>query len=96
MGHMVEASLRRHGLEMVLATEDVCAVDPALARECVCIDFTTPEAFRANYPALARLFKAVVVGTTGWYDIKSEVFAAFEAAGTTLVWASNFSIGVNA
>ena len=96
MGHMVEASLRRHGLEMVLATEDVCAVDPALALECVCIDFTTPEAFRANYPALARLFKAVVVGTTGWYDIKSEVFAAFEAAGTTLVWASNFSIGVNA
>lgn len=96
MGHMVEASLRRHGLEMALATEDVCAVDPALARECVCIDFTTPEAFRANYPALARLFKAVVVGTTGWYDIKSEVFAAFEAAGTTLVWASNFSIGVNA
>ena len=96
MGHMVEASLRRHGLEMVLATEDVCAVDPALARECVCIDFTTPEAFRANYPALARLFKAVVVGTTGWYDNKSEVFAAFEAAGTTLVWASNFSIGVNA
>ena len=96
MGHMVEASLRRHGLEMVLATEDVCAVDPALARECVCIDFTTPEAFRANYPALARRFKAVVVGTTGWYVIKSEVFAAFEAAGTTLVWASNFSIGVNA
>ena len=96
MGHMVEASLKRHGLEMVCATEDVCAVDPALARECVCIDFTTPEAFRANYPALARLFKAVVVGTTGWYDIKEEVFAAFKAAGTTLVWASNFSIGVNA
>ena len=96
MGHMVEASLKRHGLEMVCATEDVCAVDPALARECVCIDFTTPEAFRANYPALARLFKADVVGTTGWYDIKEEVFAAFKAAGTTLVWASNFSIGVNA
>ena len=96
MGHMVEASLKRHGLEMVCATEDVCAVDPALARECVCIDFTTPEAFRANYPALARLFKAVVVGTTGWYDIQEEVFAAFKAAGTTLVWASNFSIGVNA
>ena len=96
MGHMVEASLQRHGLELVCATEDVCSVDPAIARDCVCIDFTTPEAFRANYPTLARLFKAVVVGTTGWYDIKSEVYAAFEAAGTPMVWASNFSIGVNA
>ena len=93
---MVEASLKRHGLELVCATEDVCSVDPALARDCVCIDFTTPEAFRANYPTLARLFKAVVVGTTGWYDIKSEVYAAFEAAGTPMIWASNFSIGVNA
>ena len=96
MGHMVEASLQRHGLELVCATEDVCSVDPAMARDCVCIDFTTPEAFRANYPTLARLFKAVVVGTTGWYDIKAEVYAAFEAAGTPMVWASNFSIGVNA
>ena len=36
------------------------------------------------------------MGTTGWYDIKAEVFDAFREAGTTLVWASNFSIGVNA
>ena len=64
--------------------------------ECVCIDFTTPDAFRANYPELARKYKAVVVGTTGWYDIKEQVFEAFRAAGTPMVWASNFSIGVNA
>ena len=96
MGHMVEGVLARRGIELALATEDVCGVDPALAAQCVCIDFTTPEAFRANYPTIARLYKAVVVGTTGWYDIQDEVFAAFEAEGTPLVWASNFSIGVNA
>ncbi len=96
MGHMVEAALQRHGVPLQCATEDVCAVPPEVARECVCIDFTTPDAFRANYPVLARNFKAVVVGTTGWNDIREQVFAAFGAEGTPLVWASNFSIGVNA
>lgn len=95
MGHMVEASLQKRGLESV-PTEDVCAVADELAAESVCIDFTTPEAFRANYKTLAKKFKAVVVGTTGWNDIKQEVFDEFERQGTTLVWASNFSIGVNA
>ena len=74
----------------------MCSVPDELASESVCIDFTTPEAFRSNYRVLAKKFKAVVVGTTGWYDIKDEVFEAFRASGTTLVWASNFSIGVNA
>ena len=96
MGHMVESVLRRRGIELVMATEDVCSVPKEVGKECVCIDFTTPAAFRANYPHLASTFKAVVVGTTGWYDIKDEVFAAFKKEGTALVWASNFSIGVNA
>lgn len=96
MGHMVEASLKRRGIPLVMATEDVCSVSPEIGKECVCIDFTTPAAFRENYPTLAKNFKAVVVGTTGWYDIKDEVFAAFEKEGTALIWASNFSIGVNA
>ncbi len=96
MGHCVEAAMLKRNLKPLFATEDVCSVDPEIAKDAVCIDFTTPEAFRANYPVLASKFKAVVVGTTGWYDIKEEVFAAFRAAGTTLIWASNFSIGVNA
>ena len=96
MGHMVEAALQRRGIALACASEDICSVPDDVARESVVIDFTTPEAFRANYPVLARKFKAVVVGTTGWYDIREEVFAAFQAAGTPMVWASNFSIGVNA
>lgn len=93
---MVEASLAERGIELALATDDVCSVDDALASGCVCIDFTTPDAFRANYPEIARKFKAAVVGTTGWYDIMEDVFEAFRSRGKTLVWASNFSIGVNA
>ena len=94
MGHMIESVLKEKGIELALASEDVCAVDPALARECVCIDFTTPDAFRANYPVLASRFKAVVVGTTGWDDIRDEVVEAFRKEGTPMIWSSNFSIGV--
>ena len=96
MGHMVEQQLQRQGIPMAGWSEDIAATDPALAKDCVCIDFTTPDAFRANYKSIARLFKAAVVGTTGWYDIQEEVFAAFRAEGTPLIWASNFSLGVNA
>lgn len=96
MGHMVEKELQRRGIELVQASEDIQATDPAVARECVCIDFTTPDAFKANYPFIARHFKAAVVGTTGWNAIADEVKQAFEEAGTPMIYASNFSLGVNA
>ncbi|MBQ0126526.1 MAG: 4-hydroxy-tetrahydrodipicolinate reductase [Bacteroidales bacterium] len=96
MGHMVEVALLRRGLELAEASEDVCSVDPALAAQCVCIDFTTPAAFRENYKWMATHFKAVVVGTTGWDDIFEDVVGAFNAAGTPMVYSSNYSIGVNA
>lgn len=96
MGHMVEKVLRERGIELVQATDDVQSVDPEAAKACVCIDFTTPDAFRANYPFIAQHFKAAVVGTTGWNDIRADVTRAFEAAGTPMVHASNFSLGVNA
>jgi len=96
MGHMVEKELQRRGIELVAASEDITATPKDVAKECVCIDFTTPEAFRANYPFIAANFKAAVIGTTGWNDIKQQVVEAFNAAGTPMIYASNFSLGVNA
>lgn len=95
MGRMIEKIILSRGLEYAGWTESVTETDPALAKECVCIDFTTPAAFRENYKFLAENFKAVVVGTTGWADIKDEVIAYFEKCGTPMIWATNFSIGVN-
>ena len=92
---MIEKIILSKGLDYAGWTESVTETDPELAKECVCIDFTTPAAFRANYKFLAENFKAVVVGTTGWADIKEEVISYFEKCGTTMIWASNFSIGVN-
>lgn len=96
MGRMIEKIVISKGLEYAGWSEAVSETDPALAKECVCIDFTTPAAFRANYRFLAENFKAVVVGTTGWADIREEVIAYFEECGTPMIWASNFSVGVNA
>ncbi len=96
MGHMIEGVLIKKGIEIAAITEDVRSVDEALAKESVCIDFTTPEAFKANYQFLANTFKAVVVGTTGWDDIKTDVVNYFYTTGTPMIYSANFSIGVNA
>ncbi len=95
MGHMVEKILAERGIECSGKSEDIKTFDKALAKESVCIDFTTPAAIRENYKFLAENFKAVVIGTTGWNDIKDEVIAYFEKCGTPMIYASNFSIGVN-
>ena len=95
MGHIVENELKSKGIEIVLATDDIRSVPRQTASECVCIDFTTPAAFRENYGFLAENFKAVVVGTTGWDDIEDDVVDCFRKFGTTMIYASNFSIGVN-
>lgn len=96
MGHMIEKELKARRIELVEASEDITATRPEVARECVCIDFTTPDAIRANYKFIAKNFKAAVIGTTGWHDIEQDVKKAFEDAGTPMVYASNFSLGVNA
>ena len=96
MGRMVDRVLSERGIVCAGRSENIQEFDKALARECVCIDFTVPDAFRANYRFLAENFKAVVVGTTGWGDIKDEVCGYFEKCGTPMIYASNFSIGVNA
>ena len=96
MGHIVEKKLAEHGIELALASEDIQATPKELANECVCIDFTTPAAFKANYKFIAANFKAAVIGTTGWNDIEAEVKAEFEKQGTPMIYASNFSLGVNA
>lgn len=95
MGKMIEEILSLKGIECAGKSEEIQTFDKTEAKQCVCVDFTVPPAFRENYKFLAENFKAVVVGTTGWYDIKEDVFSYFDKCGTPLIWASNFSVGVN-
>lgn len=95
MGHFVEETLRARGVECAGWSEDIASFDKETAKDCVCIDFTTPDAFRENYESIAENFKAAVIGTTGWDDIRSEVVACFQRCGTPMIYSSNYSVGVN-
>ena len=73
MGKMVEGVLASRNIECAGKSEDIQSADTAVTKDCICIDFTVPDAFRANYKFIAENFRAAVVGTTGWYDIADEV-----------------------
>lgn len=61
----------------------------------VAIEFSKPDQALANMRLCLEAGVPVVVGTTGWYEHLSEVKAMVELTNGTLLWTSNFSIGVN-
>lgn len=61
----------------------------------VVIDFTTPGAVVANIEKCVAAQSRIVVGTTGWYEHLPRVRELVEEKGGALLWASNFSVGVN-
>ncbi|MDR0388470.1 MAG: 4-hydroxy-tetrahydrodipicolinate reductase [Spirochaetaceae bacterium] len=66
----------------------------ALDKADVALEFTRPDTALANIKALAKRKIPVVTGTTGWLDKLDEAQAAVHQAGSSLVWASNYSLGV--
>lgn len=61
----------------------------------VAVEFTTPEAAVENILWLAAAGVNAAVGTTGWSERLPAVREALAQNGTGLVWAPNFSIGMN-
>ena len=61
----------------------------------VCIEFTTPDAVVENIRRVAGLGVNLVVGTTGWHNRLEEMRKIIDGAGVGMVYAANFSIGVN-
>ena len=60
----------------------------------VAIDFTQPDVVVDNIRRVAGLGVNLVVGTTGWNDRYGEVEKIVAESGIGLVYAANFSIGV--
>jgi 4-hydroxy-tetrahydrodipicolinate reductase len=91
MGREVEAALRERGHEAVIA-----ARGQGFPAGCpVGIDFTRADAVEANVAAALGAGARYVVGTTGWQDRLPAVTARVDEKGGGLVWAANFSLGVN-
>lgn len=99
-GSLVAEVARQRGHETtVLCSADnphAAALTAArLATIDVVIDFTTPQAVLENITACVRAGKNVVVGTTGWYGELPLVRQMVEKRGVGLLYAANFSLGVN-
>jgi 4-hydroxy-tetrahydrodipicolinate reductase len=60
----------------------------------VCVDFTSPAAVVENIRRVAALGVNLVVGTTGWNQHLNKVRKIIEAGDVGMVYAPNFSIGV--
>jgi 4-hydroxy-tetrahydrodipicolinate reductase len=67
---------------------------PNLAGVDVAIDFTTADAALENMRAILSLGCRIVVGTTGWYKHLTDMHALAERRGGSLLYGTNFSIGV--
>lgn len=61
----------------------------------VAIEFSRPEFAVSNIKKCFEANVPVVVGTTGWYDYLDEIETICVARNQTLLYATNFSIGVN-
>ena len=61
----------------------------------VCIEFTEPKAVLDNIRRVAEVGCNLVVGTTGWHQQLEDVHKIVDSAGIGMVYAANFSIGVN-
>jgi len=61
----------------------------------IAIDFSTPETVKDNIIRCFKLGLPVVVGTTGWYKEMETIKKDCLANNASMLWASNFSIGMN-
>ena len=101
MGKQVEALAQHEGWEIGprLDIDDNMSgagiTNESMAGVDVAIDFSTRDAVLPNIEATARAGVNLVVGTTGWFDALERVRGIVQERGIGLVYASNFSLGMN-
>lgn len=94
MGMAIAAIAQQRGHSIALRVDSKNAGSAPTGCD-VAIEFSRPEHAVANMELCMRAGVPVVVGTTGWYHRLNEVDALVNHLHGTLLWASNFSIGVN-
>jgi 4-hydroxy-tetrahydrodipicolinate reductase len=100
MGRAVEAAAGQVGIEIVERYWDERPFEVTdetrqkFAGVDVLVEFTTPETVMDHIAKSAEMGKPIVVGTTGWHDRLDKVRRIVEEAGIGLVYASNFSLGM--
>ncbi len=98
MGKEIERCAPGENMEIVLRFDHqhpLPADMPATPFD-VAIDFTLPDAAPGNIRRLLEWNRPIVVGTTGWLDALPEVEKLVQQGEGRVMWASNFSVGVQA
>lgn len=98
MGHIIEkiATDRKHEIVLKIDYDNQHELTPEnLAKADAAIEFSTPATVLANVRCCFDAGVPVVVGTTGWYNWINEVKRQCEDEEQALIFASNFSVGVN-
>ena len=98
MGHEIEQVLlsRGHSVALIIDQDnahDLCA--EKLAGVDVAIEFTTPTTAYSNVRTCIECGTPVVSGTTGWHDKLEELQALCRERNSSMIWSSNYSLGVN-
>ena len=98
MGQIIERFAIERGHEVVLKVgiDNLADLTVSNLRKAdVAIDFSTPDAAINNIYTCFDANVPIVVGTTGWYGQLQEIKDECPRRNNTLLYGSNFSIGVN-
>jgi 4-hydroxy-tetrahydrodipicolinate reductase len=96
MGSAIRQIAEERGVPVVATLDRGDAIDASsLGGADVAIEFSEPGAAVSNVRACLAARCPVVVGTTGWLDALPAVTEEVRAAGGRMLWAANFSLGVN-
>ncbi|MFN0016289.1 MAG: 4-hydroxy-tetrahydrodipicolinate reductase [Saprospiraceae bacterium] len=98
MGRAIEtiALERGHGIAWRITRENRPAITPEFLQQAdLVIEFSRPDAAYENVMECLRAGLPVVCGTTGWLEQLTEAESWCVQNNGTLLWASNFSVGVN-
>ncbi len=98
MGKVIEevAIRKGHQIALKLTSKDVWDKDTLVNHSTdVAIEFTQPSVVTKNILTCFDANVPVVVGTTGWYQGVNEISQTCIEKNQAMLYASNFSIGVN-
>ena len=98
MGRIIEQFAIERGHEIVLKVDADNLHELSISnlkKTDVAIDFSTPDSVLRNIETCFEAGVPIVVGTTGWYGRLQDVKNKCDDGNNTLLYASNFSIGVN-
>jgi 4-hydroxy-tetrahydrodipicolinate reductase len=98
MNRLVEEIAKARGHEVLLRIRSENAADLSpenLQTVDMLIDFSRPELVARHVSICTQAKKDMIIGTTGWLEQLADFTQQCQTQGTGILYASNFSVGVN-